>query len=321
MRGARSHLAVERLSSGGGSNDAHAESHGGGRAVRIIIVSGLSGSGKTIALQTLEDLDYYCVDNLPFKLILPLTREILASSDISTPAVAVGVDARNFIDELHRFPATLAELRACGDLDVEVLFLQAADEMLLKRYSESRRRHPLDLGSVSLDEAIREERRLLEPIVTCADLIVDTSETNVYQLRELIRVRLHETPREAMSLLFESFGFKNGVPADADFVFDVRSLPNPHWEPQLRPLTGLDRPVIDFLEAQPQVVEMIADLRRFLEPWLPRFEASERSYLTVCVGCTGGQHRSVFITEALSRHFGAVRDYVMVRHRELNLTK
>ena len=262
--------------------------------MRIIIVSGLSGSGKTIALQTLEDLDYYCVDNLPFKLILPLAREILASSDIATPAVAVGVDARNFIDELYQFPATLAELRA-SDLTVEVLFLQADDEILLKRYSETRRRHPLDLGSIPLREAIRQERRLLEPIVAGADLIVDTSDTNIYQLRELLRVRLHDTPREAMSLLFESFGFKNGVPADADFVFDVRCLPNPHWEPQLRPLTGLDQPVIEFLEHQPEVMEMIADLRRFLETWLPRFEASDRSYLTVSIGCTGGQHRSVFI--------------------------
>jgi len=196
--------------------------------MRIIIVSGLSGSGKTIALQTLEDLDYYCVDNLPFKLILPLAREILASSEIATPAVAVGVDARNFIDELHQFPTTLAELRA-SDLTVEVLFLQANEEILLKRYSETRRRHPLDLGNLPLREAIREERRLLEPIVACADLIVDTSNTHIYQLRELLRARLHETPREAMSLLFESFGFKNGVPADADFVFDVRCLPNPHW--------------------------------------------------------------------------------------------
>ena len=284
--------------------------------MRIIIVSGLSGSGKTIALQTLEDLDYYCVDNLPFKLILPLAREILASSDIATPAVAVGVDARNFIDELNQFPATLAELRA-SDLTVEVLFLQADDEILLKRYSETRRRHPLDLGSVPLREAIRQERHLLEPIVACADLIVDTSDTNIYQLRELLRARLHDTPREAMSLLFESFGFKNGVPADADFVFDVRCLPNPHWEPQLRPLTGLDRPVVEFLERQPEVIAMIADLRRLLEAWLPRFEASDRSYLTVAIGCTGGQHRSVFIAEALARFFSAVRDYVMVRHREL----
>jgi UPF0042 nucleotide-binding protein len=284
--------------------------------VRIVIVSGLSGSGKTIALQTLEDLDYYCVDNLPFKLILPLAREILAASDISPPAVAVGVDARNFIDELYQFPATLAELRA-SDLTVDVVFLQANEEILLKRYSETRRRHPLDLGSIPLREAIRQERHLLEPIVASADLIIDTSDTNIYQLRELLRARIHDTPREAMSLLFESFGFKNGVPADADFVFDVRCLPNPHWEPQLRPLTGLDRPVIEFLERQPEVMEMVADLRRLLEAWLSRFEASDRSYLTVSVGCTGGQHRSVFIAEALARHFNGIRDYVMVRHREL----
>ena len=286
--------------------------------MRIIIVSGLSGSGKTIALQTLEDLDYYCVDNLPFKLILPLAREILAARD-TLPTVAVGVDARNLIDELNRFPATLAELRA-SELTVTVLFLQADDEILLKRYSETRRRHPLDLGSVPLREAIRQERSLLEPIVACADLIVDTSDTNVYQLRELLRARLHDTPPEAMSLLFESFGFKNGVPADADFVFDVRCLPNPHWEPQLRPLTGLDRAVIEFLESQPDVTAMIAGLRGFLASWLPRFEASERSYLTVAIGCTGGQHRSVYIAEALARHFGETRDFVMVRHRELKLS-
>ncbi|MER2526610.1 MAG: RNase adapter RapZ [Candidatus Competibacter denitrificans] len=286
--------------------------------MRIIIVSGLSGSGKTIALQTLEDLDYYCVDNLPFKLILPLAREILSASDILPPTVAVGVDARNFIDELYRFPATLKELRDSG-LNVEVLFLQAEDEILIKRYSETRRRHPLDLGSIPLPEAIRQERGLLEPIVASADLIIDTSDTNIYQLRELLRARLHDTPLEAMSLLFESFGFKNGVPADADFVFDVRSLPNPHWEPQLRPLTGRDRPVIEFLQSQPDVLEMIDHLRGFLEIWLPRFEASERSYLTVAIGCTGGQHRSVFIAEALGHYFGDIRDFVMVRHRELKL--
>ena len=287
--------------------------------MRIIIVSGLSGSGKTIALQTLEDLDYYCVDNLPFKLILPLAREITAASDLLPPTVAVGVDARNFIDELYQFPSTLTELRA-SDLRVDVLFLQAADEALLKRYSETRRRHPLALGDIPLREAIQQERRLLEPIIACADLIVDTSDTNLYQLRELIRARVHETPGEAMSLLFESFGFKNGVPADADFVFDVRCLPNPHWEPQLRPLTGLDAAVIDFLGRQSDVGAMIADIGHFLEGWLPRFERSERSYLSVAIGCTGGQHRSVFVAEALARHFGGLRDYVMVRHRELKLT-
>lgn len=283
--------------------------------MRIIIVSGLSGSGKTIALQTLEDLDYYCVDNLPFKLIRPLAQEILAA-DTAPPAVAVGVDARNFIDELTQFPAALAELRT-GDLNVKVLFLQADDEILLKRYSETRRRHPLALDGLPLRDAIRRERRLLEPIVACADLIIDTGATNIYQLRELVRSRIHDTPREAMSLLFESFGFKNGMPADADFVFDVRCLPNPHWEPQLRPLTGRDQPVIAFLNRQPEVAEMVADLRRFLENWLPRFEQSERSYLTVAVGCTGGQHRSVFIADALAHHFSGIRHHVMVRHREL----
>lgn len=283
--------------------------------MRIVIVSGLSGSGKTIALQTLEDLDYYCVDNLPFKLIQPLAQEIL-TADILPPAVAVGVDARNFIDELTQFPTTLARLRA-DDLSVKVLFLQADDEILLKRYSETRRRHPLSLDGLPLRDAIRQERCLLEPIVACADLIIDTGPTSIYQLREIIRSRIHDTPREAMSLLFESFGFKNGMPADADFVFDVRCLPNPHWEPQLRPLTGRDQPVIAFLDRQPEVMEMITDLRRFLERWLPRFESSDRSYLTVAIGCTGGQHRSVFIADALANHFSGIRHHVMVRHREL----
>lgn len=284
--------------------------------MRIVIVSGLSGSGKTIALQTLEDLDYYCVDNLPFKLIRPLAQEILAAGSVLPPTVAVGIDARNFLDELARFPAILTELRDSG-LSVDVLFLQADDEILLKRYSETRRKHPLSLGNVPLREAIRQERRLLEPVAAHADLVIDTSDTNLYQLRELVRARVHATPRGAMSLLFESFGFKNGIPADADFIFDVRCLPNPHWEPQLRPLTGLDRPVIEFLDRQTDVLEMVTDLSHFLETWLPRFEASNRSYLTVAIGCTGGQHRSVFIAEALLRHFSKIRQHVMVRHREL----
>ena len=285
--------------------------------MRIIIVSGLSGSGKTIALQTLEDLDCYCVDNLPFKLIWPLVQEILAAGTPLLPTtVAVGIDARNFFDELARFPATLAELRDHG-VQVEVLFLQADEDALLKRYSETRRRHPLDGGDLPLREAIRQERRLLEPVVASADLIIDTSKTNLYQLRDLIGARVLDTPGEAMSLLFESFGFKNGVPADADFVFDVRCLPNPHWEPALRPLTGRDPAVIGFLDQQPEVTMMIDDLRRFLTDWLPRFEAGNRSYLTVAIGCTGGQHRSVFIVEALAQHFRSVRRQVMARHREL----
>ena len=199
------------------------------------------------------------------------------------------------------------------------MFLQASEETLLKRYSETRRRHPLDLGQRPLRDAIRQERLLLEPVSACADLTVDTSATNIYQLRELVRSRLHAAPAEAMSLLFTSFGFKNGVPSDADFVFDVRCLPNPHWEPTLRSLTGLNPPVIAFLEEQPEVKAMLTDLTGLLEAWLPRFETSARSYLTVAIGCTGGQHRSVYCAEALSRHFGARRPHVMARHRELHL--
>ena len=285
--------------------------------MHIIIVSGLSGSGKTIALQTLEDLDYYCVDNLPFKLILPLAGEIRAASDLLPPTVAVGVDARNFIDELNQFPATLAELRA-SDLTVDVLFLQAAEEILLKRYSETRRRHPLDAGSVPLREAIRQERRLLEPIVACADLIIDTSETNLYQLRDLVRARVHGTPPEAMSLLFESFGFKNGVPADADFVFDARCLPNPHWDARLRPLSGRDAAVRDYLEDQASVREYVSQSAAFLDTWLPRFESETRSYVTIAFGCTGGRHRSVYLAEKLAAHCrNQNREDVLTYHREL----
>ncbi|PIE83511.1 MAG: RNase adapter RapZ [Candidatus Contendobacter odensis] len=283
--------------------------------MRIVIVSGLSGSGKTIALQTLEDVGYYCVDNLPFKLIRPLAQAILAAST-TPPPVAVGVDSRDFLDELSHFSSILNELRD-SSLIVDVLFLQADDEVLLKRYSETRRRHPLSPGDVPLQDAIRRERELLEPIVMHADLIIDTSTTNLYQLRDMIRTRVHNTPPNAMSLLLKSFGFKNGVPADADFIFDVRCLPNPHWEPLLRPLTGQDAPVIEFLVSQPEAMEMIDDLRQFLETWLPRFETSNRSYLTVSIGCTGGQHRSVFIANALAKHFSTIRRHVMVHHREL----
>lgn len=285
--------------------------------MRVIIVSGLSGSGKTIALQTLEDLDYYCVDNLPFKLIRPLAREMLASGAALPPTVAVGVDARNFLDTLDRFPDMLAELRADG-LTVDVLFLQAADEILLKRYGETRRRHPLSADGAPLRDAIREERRLLEPISAHADLLVDTSEINIYQLRELIRARVHDTPREAMSLLFESFGFKNGVPADADFIFDVRCLPNPHWVDELRPLTGRDAPVRDWLAANGDVEQMFTDISSFVDRWLPAYVRSNRSYMTVAIGCTGGRHRSVYLTERLREHFHGNALEVLVRHRELD---
>jgi UPF0042 nucleotide-binding protein len=285
--------------------------------MRIIVVSGLSGSGKSIALQTLEDLNYYCVDNLPITLLNPFAQNILARENILFQTTAVGIDARNFLDELQRFPAILCQLRSNG-FNVEILFLQAADEVLLKRYSETRRKHPLSIDGFALLDAIRHERRLLESIAAHADLVIDTSHTNIHQLRELVRSRLHYTPQNSLSILFQSFGFKNGIPADADFVFDVRCLPNPHWEPHLRSLTGFDAKVREFLEKQPEVEHMIADLEHFLQKWIPCFETATRSYLTVAIGCTGGQHRSVFIAEALARHFSKSRANVMTRHRELS---
>jgi UPF0042 nucleotide-binding protein len=285
--------------------------------MRIIVVSGLSGSGKSIALQTLEDLNYYCVDNLPITLLNPFAQNLLARENTLFQTTVVGIDARNFLDELQNFPIILSELRRNG-FSVEILFLQAADEVLLKRYSETRRKHPLSIEGVPLLEAIRQERRLLESIAAHADLVIDTSHTNVYELRELVRTRLHDTPQGSLSILFESFGFKNGNPADADFIFDVRCLPNPHWEPHLRALTGLDEKVVEFLNKQPEVTDMIKDLQQLLERWIPCFEKSTRSYLTVAIGCTGGQHRSVFIAEALVNHFSKTRRNVMKRHRELS---
>ena len=284
--------------------------------MRMIIVSGLSGSGKSIALQTLEDLGYYCVDNLPVALLKPFTREIVKRENGLSRETAVGIDARNFIDELAQFPVLLDELRDAG-LEIEILFLHATDEALFKRYSETRRKHPLSSGGIPLADAVRRERRLLDAIMAHANLIIDTSYTNIHELRELVRNRLDKAPAQAVSVLFLSFGFKHGIPADADFVFDVRCLPNPHWDPKLRSLTGLDEEVIQFLRHQPEVVAMLEHLRQFLETWIPCFETGNRSYLTIAIGCTGGQHRSVFIAEQLGRHFTAGQSNVMIRHREL----
>jgi len=284
--------------------------------MRMIVVSGLSGSGKSIALETLEDLNYYCVDNLPVELLGPFAETVLSHGEAAPSTTAIGIDARNFPDALERFPDILGQLRDSG-LDVEILFLQADNEILLKRYSETRRPHPLSADGVPLAEAIQRERELLKPIADHAKLIIDTSQTNIHELRHLIRTRVVNRPSGTVSLQFISFGFRNGIPDDADFVFDVRCLPNPHWEPRLRRFTGLDEQVATFLDAQPEVQRMVTDLGGFLGYWIPRFEAGDRSYITVAVGCTGGQHRSVYITELLARQFRQHRRNVMTRHREL----
>lgn len=284
--------------------------------MKLVVVTGLSGSGKSIALHTLEDLGYNCIDNLPVFLLEELARRLMEERDPAFEQTAVGIDARNAPDRLHALPALVSQLQSQG-IDCRIVFLDAQADTLSQRFSETRRKHPLAGGQRSLAEAMGLELQLLEPILGCADLYIDTTHTNVHQLRDQIRLRLGRAEVPA-SILLMSFGFKHGVPRDADFVFDVRCLPNPHWEPQLRHLTGQDAAVVEFLETSPKVNEMLADLRGFLDRWIPAFEADGRSYLTITLGCTGGQHRSVYMTEALSRHLSGQGRSVLVRHRELS---
>ncbi|HFC54076.1 MAG TPA: RNase adapter RapZ [Gammaproteobacteria bacterium] len=284
--------------------------------MKLLIVSGMSGSGKSVALNVLEDLGYYCLDNLPVSLLPEFAERVLINKQSRVDRAAVGIDARNLTGDLGSFPEIIAKLRE-RDIECETFFLTADENTLLKRFSETRRRHPLTSQNVTLADAIKREGLLLEPISASADLRIETSHTNVHQLRDLIVKRLQNDHARSMSILFESFGFKNGVPADADFVFDVRCLPNPHWEPSLRPFSGLDRPVIEFLEAEPSVNRMLEQMYHFLHDWIPQFEADNRSYMTIAIGCTGGQHRSVYLAEQLARRFQRIRVNIQVRHREL----
>ena len=284
--------------------------------MRLIIVSGLSGSGKSVALHMLEDIDFYCVDNIPAALLKPFISHPVRGMGDTYPRTAVGLDARNRPNEIETIPALVGELRRSG-IGCEVLYLHASDEVLLKRYAETRRKHPLVTGDVGLREAIASERRLLEPISSAADLVVDTSHMGVHALRELIRERVDRRLDGRLSLMFESFGFKYGIPGDADFVFDVRSLPNPYWEHALRHLNGRDRPVIEYLAGHAAVRDMIADLTAFLERRVAEFAQANRSYLTIAVGCTGGQHRSVYIAEQLAAHFRKEFPQVLTRHDSL----
>ena len=282
---------------------------------RLVIVSGLSGSGKSIVLNALEDLDYYCIDNLPICLIPALSDVIRRTQDPLYDYTAVGIDARCREDELQAFPQLLQKLSECR-IEYDIIFLQADTEVILKRFSETRRKHPLTHSQLALADAIEKEKSLLSPVMEKTDLFIDTSNTNVHQLREIIRSRLHQKHNE-LSILFQSFGFKYGVPNDADFVFDVRCLPNPHWETQLRPLTGLDQPVAEYLETHPTVHEMVSQIQGFLNHWIPQFQQDNRSYLTVAIGCTGGQHRSVYTAAKISHYFAQQYPQVIVRHREL----
>jgi UPF0042 nucleotide-binding protein len=283
--------------------------------MKLVVISGRSGSGKTTALHVLEDLGYYCVDNLPVTLLRDLMSELATRSSPKIDEVAIGIDARNSVIQLEKLPNVLRELSADG-VESQVIYLDAGDEALIKRFSETRRRHPISNDTNTLKEAIEREREMLNPVASSASLIIDTSHLTLHELRDQIKMRVAES-NDGMAILFQSFGFKNGIPSDADLVFDVRCLPNPHWVTQLRSQTGLDQSVQDFLNGHESVGEMIQDIGNFLQTWLPKFAANNRSYMTVSIGCTGGQHRSVFITEQLSNHFKSVFNNVQARHRDL----
>jgi len=285
--------------------------------MKLLIVSALSGSGKSIALDTLEDCGYYCIDNLPLTLLEDFINHVMINDEKTYAKTAIGIDARNQLESLANFSESLKLIRQKG-IDCEIIFMQAEESTLLKRYSETRRRHPLTSYNIPLREALKIEKEMLTPIAKHANVLIDTSRTHYHQLRELIRDQIGERDFRHISLQFQSFGFKHGVPLDADFVFDARSLPNPYWIPELRSFTGKEKPVSEFLKEQPLVDEFFQDITSFLERWIPRFEAEGRSYLTVAIGCTGGQHRSVYLVDALVEHFKNPIVNVIVRHRELN---
>ena len=284
--------------------------------MRLIVVSGLSGSGKSVALRVLEDLGYYCIDNMPAALLKSVVDEITAGDQPRSELLAVGIDARNPQGSLESLPRLIAEIQQQG-IATELLFLQSDDDILLRRYSETRRRHPLAEQGTALRAAIANERDMLGDVVNAADLIIDTSRSSIYELADIIRERVDRRKARSLSVMVESFGFKYGIPADADFVFDLRSLPNPYWTLELRGLTGRDDEVIEFLDAQPAFGKMFNDILVFLEEWIPQYESVNRGYLTVACGCTGGQHRSVYMVDKLARALRESHDQVLTRHNVL----
>lgn len=279
--------------------------------MNLIIVSGRSGSGKSITLNVLEDIGYYCIDSLPLTLLPDLIKKLSEKH----PNIAVSIDARNLSVELDELDSALQSLKKVCELH-QIIFLDAQSPVLITRFGETRRRHPLTNKMTSLKEALKAEKVLLQPIADYADFRIDTTHLNVHQLRQLIRERLNHSS-SAISILVQSFGYKNGVPADTDYTFDVRCLPNPYWEKNLRPQTGLEDGVINFLTSYPEVKVMFNMIKHFINKWLPYFERENRKYLTISIGCTGGQHRSVFLAEKLGRYFEKHIKNVVIRHRDL----
>ncbi|QLB20285.1 RNase adaptor protein RapZ [Vespertiliibacter pulmonis] len=279
--------------------------------MELIIISGRSGAGKSVALRALEDIGYYCVDNIPLPLI-PQLAELLAKSDQST---VISLDVRNLPEDPTLLELILNQLPK--KIQAKLIFLDCARKTLIRRYSDSRRLHPLSSQGQSLESAIELENKLLDPFFQQANYIIDTTSLSAHELAENLRELLRGSAEKELKIVVESFGFKYGVPADADYVFDVRFLPNPHWNPDLRSMTGLEQPVIEFLEQQTEVNNFIYHTRNYLEMWLPALEKNNRSYLTIAIGCTGGKHRSVFIAEQLAKFFASRNKNVQVRHRSL----
>ena len=289
--------------------------------MKLVIISGLSGSGKTVALHTLEDEDYYCVDNLPIGLLPQFVSRLLSRRVQLYDDVAIGIDARSDPEDLREFKSIIKEIQQSdvnNKIEIEIIYLQAELDTLIKRFSDTRRKHPLTRKGLPLSEAIEVEKNLLKDVATAAHLYVDTTYTNIHELRDYIKERVVKRQQTKLSLLFHSFGFKNGAPADSDFVFDVRCLPNPHWEPSLRALTGQDAEVIAFLQEQDDVQQMLEHIKNYLNFVIPKFIKQNRYYLTVSIGCTGGQHRSVFIAETLHDDFRDHLEHVSIHHRELS---
>jgi RNase adapter protein RapZ len=285
---------------------------------RLVVVSGRSGSGKTSALNILEDVGFDCIDNLPPSLLPDLIKQLNSERINEDLRLAVGIDARNLVGDLNKLPDILAGLEASG-IEVSVIFLQARRNDLIRRYSETRRKHPLSNETVSLPEAIDLEAKILSPILNISDRNIDTSGLSLHQLRDLVKNTIVPNSPEHMAILFESFGFKKGLPDASDFIFDVRCLPNPYWKQELRSLTGYDEGVIEFLESQVDVAAMLSDIIGFLTRWIPKFQANNRSYLTISIGCTGGQHRSVYIANRLQEYFSKEHSLVQVVHKELSV--
>lgn len=283
---------------------------------RLIVVSGFSGAGKTVVLNTLEDLSFYTIDNLPVSLLNELIEQLSEENNTLAKHIAIGIDARNTLEDFSFLPDTIKKLEN-KNIQSELIFIEANDDVLTRRFSETRRKHPLSSETISLSDAIQQERNIIGPLAEASDLRIDTSYMHLHELRNIVRQRIDQRKNTKLSLQFMSFGFKNGLPKDADFVFDLRCLPNPYWNKDLRKYSGQEQPVIEFLSKQNDVIEMMNDLEQFLNRWIPNFEADNRSYLSIAFGCTGGHHRSVFIAEQLANKFNNMEKKVMIRHRDL----